>query len=329
MGFTTGNDMYDSLSKTLKKASLFVNFDDEEIELLKEVAVKVIIPENTKFILEDDTDSCFYLLLAGDLLVTKKGQANEENVIAEISGVRIIGETGLLDGERRSASVKTIHSSTLLRFDAAAIKKVPSIYIKILDNIAHELTRKLRETNVKTSVSIEKSDDMKKTMTLDSLTGAYNRLYLMELLKNLETHALRYNSAFSILMVDLDNFKQINDTYGHPIGDATLKAFVQTCLNNIRKPDCICRYGGEEFLIILHNCHHQEAMISAKRILEAVRKIPVPHPKGIIHFTISIGVASFQVPYDNIEKLITRADEALYFAKRQGKNQVHSKENFT
>lgn len=328
MNIQVGNDMYDSLSKTLKQAPLFTNFTEDEIETLKEISVKMTVPEHTKFIAEDSLERCFYLLLAGDLLVTKKGKANEENVIAEISGVRIIGETGLLESERRSASVKTIQTSTLLRFDADAIKKFPQIYLKILDNIAHELSRKLRDTNEKTSVQIEKTDDMKKTMTLDSLTGAYNRLYLMDLLKTLEQQSLRYNSVFSILMIDIDNFKKINDTYGHPVGDEALKSFVTSCQSIIRKPDCVCRYGGEEFLIILHNCALREALISGNRIREAVSALTVPYKDGILHFTISIGVACFHSPYDNVERLVTRADEALYLSKRQGKNQVQSKESF-
>lgn len=319
--------MQDSLSKTLKQAPLFNNFTEEELDLLKTVALKISVPEDTRFILEDSQEPCFYLLLAGDLLVTKKGSANEENIIAEISGIRIIGETGLLTGERRSASVKTIQSSTLLKFDAEAIKQIPAIYTKILDNIAHELSRKLRDTNVKTSVQIERTDVMKKTMTTDALTGAFNRLYLMDLLRSLEQHAQRYNSSFAVLMIDIDNFKKINDNYGHQIGDAALKAFVETSESNIRKPDCVCRYGGEEFLIVLHNCSIKEALISAERIRESVSKISVPHKNGIIHFTISIGVSSFHTPYDSVEKLISRADEALYIAKEDGKNRVKTSES--
>jgi diguanylate cyclase (GGDEF)-like protein len=324
--FNTGREMQDSLSKTLKQAPLFNNFSDEELELLKTVAQKITVPENTRFILEDSLEPCFYLLLAGDLLVTKKGGKNEENVLAEISGIRIIGETGMLTGERRSASVKTIQSSTLLKFDADAIKKVPLIYTKILSNVAHELSRKLRETNVKTSVQIERTDVMKKTMTLDALTGAFNRLYLMDLLKSLEQHALRYNSSFAILMVDIDDFKKINDCYGHQIGDAALKAFVEVTGSNVRKPDCVCRYGGEEFLIILHNSAIKEALVTGERIREAVSHIAVPHKNGILHFTVSIGVSTFHAPYDSVEKLISRADEALYLAKEKGKNQVQTNE---
>jgi diguanylate cyclase (GGDEF)-like protein len=296
------------------------------LSILKTVAQKITIPENTRFILEDSLEPCFYLLLSGDLLVTKKGSANEENVLAELSGIRIIGETGLLSGERRSASVKTIRSSTLMKFDAEAIQKIPIIYTKILANIAHELSRKLRDTNVKTSVQIERTDVMKKTMIMDSLTGAFNRLYLMDLLKSLEQHALRYNSSFAILMVDIDDFKKINDSYGHPIGDSALKAFVEASEAGIRKPDCVCRYGGEEFLIVLHNCATREAMISAERVRSSVSNIALPHKGGILHFTVSIGVSSFHSPYDTVERLIARADEALYLAKENGKNQVKTKE---
>ncbi len=321
--------MQNYLTTILKQASLFTNLNRDELKNLEDIAIEISVPQNTKFIQEDAEEKCFYLLLSGELLVTKKGKSNEENVIAEISGVRIIGETGLLGGERRSASVKTLQPSTLLRFDAETIKKFPTIHTTILDNIAHELSRKLRDMNIFTSAQIERTDDLKKTMTLDALTGAFNRLYLMDLLTNLEQHALRYNSTFAILMVDIDDFKKINDTYGHPTGDTALKAFVKTAESNIRKPDCVCRYGGEEFLIILHNCSLKQAIVSADRIRESVSKISLAYNTYEIHLTVSIGVASFHNPYDDVEKLIARADEALYLAKGEGKNLVRCKENFT
>jgi diguanylate cyclase (GGDEF)-like protein len=319
--------MNDTLNEALKKAAIFKNFTEDELDDLKALASKITVPANTVFIQENAEDRCFYLLLSGDLVITKKGQANAENIIASLSGVRLLGETGLLAGEQRTASVKTVQSSTLLKFDAEGIKKNPKIYMKILDNIAHELSRKLRDTASNTSEQIEKTDDMKKILTLDSLTGTFNRRYLMDLLKTLEEHALRYNSIFSFLMIDIDDFKKINDTYGHPAGDAALKTFAETCQQITRKPDCVCRYGGEEFVVILHNCSINEALISGNRIREAINSIIIPHEDGDFKFSVSIGISSFHAPYDSTERLISRADEALYQAKHQGKNQVCTKEN--
>lgn len=320
--------MNETINTALRQAALFSNFTEEELEILKSFSTKVLIPQNTVFIQEDAEDPYFYLLLAGDLAITKKGEANAENIIATLSGVRLIGETGILTGERRTASVKTIQSSTLLKFDALGIKQSPKLYIKILDNIAHELSRKLRDTAGNTSQQIEKTADLKKILTLDTLTGAFNRHYLIDLLKTLEQHALRYNSIFSILMLDIDDFKKINDTYGHQAGDAALKAFVETCNAITRKPDCVCRYGGEEFVIILHNCSLTEALISANRIRDAISKISlILSPDITLNFTVSIGAASFQTPHDSAERLISRADQGLYLAKNQGKNQVCTKEN--
>lgn len=320
-------EMNDTINTALRQASLFSNFTEEELDLLKEFSTKITIPQNTVFIEENAEDSYFYLLLAGDLAITKKGQANAENVIAMLSGVRLFGETGILTGERRTASVKTIQTSTLLKFDAKGIKQNPKLYIKILDNIAHELSRKLRDTAGNTSQQIEKTDDLKRILILDTLTGAFNRHYLIDLLKTLEQHSQRYNSIFSILMLDIDDFKKINDTYGHPAGDAALKAFVEICHTITRKPDCVCRYGGEEFVVILHNCSLTEAITSANRIREAVSKITLAVSAEVtLHFTVSIGAASFQSPHDSAERLIARADQGLYQAKNQGKNQVCTKE---
>lgn len=314
-----------TLTTTLLQTAIFRDFTEDEIEILKNLALKITVPANTIVIEENAEDPCFYLLLAGDLVVTKKGTGGVENEISRISGVRIFGEAGLFKGIPRSASVKTTQSCTLLKFDVNGIKKNSKIYIKILENVAYELYQKLRDSGDTVSRHIEKSEIMKKTMEIDPLTGAFNRRFLFDLLNTLEQQAFLYNSSFSILMIDIDDFKKVNDAYGHPVGDEALKKFVEACRPITREPDCLCRYGGEEFVVVLHNCTLPAAISAGKRICDATNKISIPHKNSMLKFTVSIGAAEFKTPYDSVEKLIARADESLYQAKVQGKNQVCTK----
>jgi diguanylate cyclase (GGDEF)-like protein len=149
----------------------------------------------------------------------------------------------------------------------------------------------------------------------DALTGAYNRRYLGDVIEQRVNFLKRHSEPFGILILDVDNFKQINDTLGHQAGDNLLIQLVSLIQNYIRNIDCCCRYGGEEFVIILTGCELDDAMYKAERIRQKVEETGM---------TVSIGVAVFDDASQNllIEERINFADLALYQAKKSGKNQV-------
>ena len=149
----------------------------------------------------------------------------------------------------------------------------------------------------------------------DALTGAYNRRYLEDVIEQRVNFLKRHNEPFSVLLLDIDNFKKINDTQGHRAGDKLLVNLVALIQHYIRNIDCICRYGGEEFVVVLAGCSVEAAMFKAERIRKEVEEIGM---------TISIGVAVFDDASQNllIEEHIHLADLALYQAKKEGKNQV-------
>jgi diguanylate cyclase (GGDEF)-like protein len=157
--------------------------------------------------------------------------------------------------------------------------------------------------------------------TSDPLTGALNRRHFMALLSREQKRAERYGAGFSLLMLDIDHFKKINDTFGHQIGDEAIKHMAAACQAHLRPTDMLCRYGGEEFLIALTHTEEAGARIAAERIREAVAKVEIPADAKTVRFTVSIGVTSF-VPRARLEQLIDCADQALYAAKTGGRNQV-------
>jgi diguanylate cyclase (GGDEF)-like protein len=159
--------------------------------------------------------------------------------------------------------------------------------------------------------------------TKDQLTGLYNRHYLDITLPQLEAVIKRRNTTMGVLLCDMDHFKAINDTYGHPIGDQALIELADIFRATVRGSDLIVRYGGEEFLILLLDIEEGEEMAVAEKIRAAVAAHPFHLPEGAQIQTISIGVAKFSGGMaERISKVLRHADIALYKAKEQGRNCV-------
>ncbi|WP_298816415.1 diguanylate cyclase [Chloroflexus sp.] len=157
---------------------------------------------------------------------------------------------------------------------------------------------------------------------IDWLTGVYNRSHFYELATHEFAIATRYNRPLTICMIDVDHFKQINDQYGHLIGDQVLRHVAQVLAHQIRAADCIGRFGGEEFILLLPNTDVTAGMLLAERLRAAIAGLVINTEKGAIQTTISAGVAGRQPADTVIERLIDRADQALYAAKQQGRNCV-------
>lgn len=158
---------------------------------------------------------------------------------------------------------------------------------------------------------------------VDYLTGVCNRRHFMDRAEQELSRAVRYGSALSILMLDIDSFKQINDRYGHKVGDTVLKEFATVCQSTLRAVDIIGRMGGEEFAVLLPETAPAAAIEIAERLREAIACTRVSVEGDLpVHFTVSIGVASMSSDNDNMNMLLNRADTRLYEAKNSGRNKV-------
>jgi two-component system, NtrC family, C4-dicarboxylate transport sensor histidine kinase DctB len=162
-----------------------------------------------------------------------------------------------------------------------------------------------------------------KTMSIsDPLTGCYNRRYFQEIAPKMVSAAQRHRRSISILMLDVDFFKKINDSHGHLAGDAVLKGIAQACRAALREPDFLVRFGGEEFVAVLPDTATSEALLVAERLREAIERLQVPFGELALRATVSIGLSEFVAAEDSLEKAFARADTALYEAKRSGRNRV-------
>ncbi len=156
----------------------------------------------------------------------------------------------------------------------------------------------------------------------DPLTKLYNRRYIEDHIKGELKAALRYNSSLSLLMIDIDNFKSINDEFGHKAGDAVLKEIAEIIQGSLREVDMAARWGGEEFVAILPRCGKEDALHLAKRILKAVATHDFRSVPGL-RVTISIGIAGVPAPsIDDSDKLLDASDQAMYKAKKNGRNRI-------
>jgi len=192
------------------------------------------------------------------------------------------------------------------------------------------------------AIALENSRLFEETQRLairDSLTSLYNRRYFMELASQQFAHATRYQHPLSIIMLDIDHFKRVNDTFGHSVGDLVLQTVAKLCQTNLRSSDLIGRYGGEEFVITLPETPIQKPIDTAnpdksipqieepgisvaERLRKSVEREIFKVENSEISVTISIGIAEMDDLCSTVEKLIDHADLALLEAKKRGRNQI-------
>ncbi len=168
------------------------------------------------------------------------------------------------------------------------------------------------------SERIKMEEELKKLATVDTLTGAYNRYKINQIIDHEIIRTKRYNEPFSLIMFDIDHFKEVNDTYGHDIGDIVLKEFTHVVLSSIRGSDMFGRWGGEEFMLVTPRTTLKDALNLAQKLRQKVEKYTFTEVK---HITVSLGVTLF-TKESKKELILKEVDDALYKSKENGRNQV-------
>lgn len=181
--------------------------------------------------------------------------------------------------------------------------------------INDHLMERLAEINVL-------QEQLRKQAMHDSLTGLFNRRYLDEMLERELARAKREGPPLTVMMLDIDHFKKLNDTYGHPAGDEVLRSLAARLREHSRAEDIPCRYGGEEFLLVLPNMSRDDALTRGEHWRQDIEMMRIEVGGLTLSITISIGIATFPNHGDTRETLIQAADKALYTAKHNGRNRV-------
>lgn len=237
------------------------------------------------------------------------------------SGLELAGALPVSSADGALACIELVdHNQTVVVFcaDTVAVDRLSGDDRIVLQAVASELV-----------VAVENSRLYRLTKRLaitDELTDLYNYRYLQQRLDDEVGRADRYSKRLSLLMLDLDDFKRINDTYGHLVGDRVLGEIGQLLKSTVREVDIVARYGGEEFTIILPETDASGAFIVAEKIREAVSLHRFPDADGghSIHITVSIGLASYPVHAADKESLLRSADDAVYHSKETGKDRVRA-----
>lgn len=190
------------------------------------------------------------------------------------------------------------------------IKAANSELANLSQNLIKDLLQKRSEIEL-----------LRQQVDRDSMTQLYNHQRFKDLLDQEITRSKRYHSPLSVLITDIDHFKSVNDTFGHPAGDAVIKAVADGLRQGLRQSDQVARYGGEEFAVILTETPMDGALIVADRLRESIESLKINHDGRDIRVTMSFGLASFEAGGSiSREEIIRRADAALYKAKNQGRN---------
>ena len=259
-----------------------------------------------------------FVLLDGRLSVHTQPDGD---AIALLERGDIIGDMSIVTGQPTSAFVRADTYARLLEMSGPTLWQLFDNCPAFARNLLRIYARRLAHLNLVINSAQQLQQEYRVHATTDPLTGLYNRRWLNESLAFEISRAQLRKRPLTVLVVDIDHFKQYNDRYGHVAGDQALKAVAEAVLIALRGSDMAVRYGGEEIVVVLPGADIEEGDKVAGRLHHAVAEQPIVAHDGsaLPQVTISIGLASM-FPGDSSEQLIARADEALYRAKAAGRN---------
>ncbi len=238
----------------------------------------------------------------------------------------IIGAIQVLNKKTGPFQQDDVALLTALAAQASVAIDNADLYRK-LNELNMSLEEKVRERTADLSRANERlsllNEELEEISITDGLTQAFNRQYFMDRLRQEVKRANRYNTHVALLMIDIDHFKQVNDTHGHQAGDAVLTSIAAVIKEQLRETDLFARYGGEEFGIIAAAMEQGEALLLAERLRKTIERAEFDYNGKKLRVTVSIGVSAWERDMkNNVEELIRRADAALYRAKDEGRNRV-------
>ncbi len=253
-----------------------------------------------------------YVLVSGQLMVYLGSLENQP--ISTLYVGDCAGEISFIDNDHPCAFVVASEPSRVLRLHRASLVNLFQHSPQLMQNLLELLCQRVRQGN-RTILSSEQHAN------IDTLTGTFNRRWLEHVFEREATRCAFNEQPFSLLMLDVDHFKDYNDQHGHLAGDYALRMVAQTLTDQLRNKDSLVRYGGEEFVILLPEMGIEEALLIAERLRMSLQSVSTFYsPTGPLPgVTVSIGLSSMRCK-DSLQSMLARADHALYKAKQQGRN---------
>jgi diguanylate cyclase (GGDEF)-like protein len=300
---------------------MFEGVDPFSRRALLEAAEPRVLRPGEVLLRESGANDRMYLILEGELGVYLAGTGKEP--VATLGPGESVGEMSLLDGAPASASVVAETRCRLLSVDESAFWRLVESSHPFALSLLVKLTGRLRANNATVSQSVILRRRYERAAMFDGLTGIHNRRWLDETLHRLVSRVEGSDGAsLSIALLDIDHFKNFNDSYGHEAGDHVLTIVAQVLANNLRPTDLVARFGGEEFVILFPDTDLHLAKLASERVRGAIAAETLTmDERRLPHVTISLGVAQFRSG-QTVPELLKAADSAMYRAKEAGRNQV-------
>jgi len=277
---------------------------------------------------ENEPGDIFYIIHSGQIVVIK-GDLQNPAILGFRSTGEAIGEMALLEDLPRSATVIALDVVTLWAFSREVfyqfMKENPLFSINLMNMLSGRIRKSDEERMrgyAREKQQVVALETLSRQATHDPLTGLFNRRYLDQILYGEIAHAQQSGSLLGIVMADVDHFKQINDRYGHKAGDLMLQTVGDLMKSCVRSADIVCRYGGEEFVIVMPGTSEATVSHCSEEIRSRFEELSVVFEDRKIQATISLGAAIYPLHGSNVDEVFVNADRAMYQAKQEGRNRV-------
>ena len=319
---TTAQTLSDAELALLGRAPLLQGVSEGTPRELAARAVFRNLEAGTPLIKAEEYGETLYLLLAGELAVYLPGPGRHE--LARILPGETVGEQSLIDGRPHSAEVVAISDARVMALPGAVLWQLMRDQPAIALNLLQLLSLRMRHSNAELGDAFQLQQELQLAAETDALTGLHNRRWMEQMFPRVMRRNRHEPNALSLLMIDIDHFKRVNDSYGHVEGDQVLRHTANLIRSMLRPGDLCARYGGEEFCALLPDVDQTQAMHIAERLREALASTSFTLGSGAtLSVEVSIGMAQWD-KHGSLSQLQQQADQALYVAKQSGRNRVVS-----
>jgi len=298
----------------------------DDFDLFKGVAINmkledlpsISLKKDEHIITKDYLNSSLHLLIEGEagIYIEKK------EPLKILYAGEVMGEISLVDQQPTTASIICHTECKVIIIDEVLIWKLVNGNHRFTVNLLQVVVNRFRGLAIQVESSLEKQKLLEYHINIDDLTGLFNRGWLNKQFSPLLERYKKNQQSFSYLMIDIDHFKNVNDTYGHQAGDLVLQNTANIMNTSTRATDYAIRYGGEEMAILLPNADAKNAIKFAERLRKKIADNVIEYEPGkTLSITVSIGISSLK-DNESVADLIKLADDALYYGKEHGRNQV-------
>ena len=312
----------------LKKVNIFSSLNEKELETIATLFTPVSFPKETVIFNEGDKGFDLFIIQGGHVASSLRLPNGKQKELVVFESGNFFGEMAIFDNAPRSATCIAKEESVLLRLSKNNFFNLMNTYPRIATEVMYKMlnitAQRLRNTSNFLTDMVRWGDGASRRAITDEITGAYNRRYLDSTLDDLFITAKNSGRPLSLIMGDVDYFRDINEAYGHEVGDKTLVEVFKAFKKNLRQKDVLARYGGDEITVILPETQPDEARGIAETIRRAVFSLDVFSSLSgkLKKISTSQGIATYPLNALDLKTLKEKADQALYQAKELGRNRV-------